>query len=64
MLTHLLLAFLSLQALAAANPFTARQRDNSVAITSLEKGVNSTSGYGNVAAAGNLSPFGDIGVGK
>lgn len=34
-----------------------------VQITSLEKNATSTVGSGNVAAAGNLTPFGDIGVG-
>ena len=48
---------------AAATPLTAHARDNSVAITSLEKNVTSTSGIGNVAAAGKLAPFNDIGIG-
>ena len=48
---------------AAATPSTAHARDNSVAITSLEKNVTSNSGTGNVAAAGKLAPFNDIGIG-
>jgi len=49
---------------ASATPLAAHKRDNTVAITSLEKHVNATSGSGNVAAAGRLSPFGDIGTGE
>ncbi|KAH5324036.1 hypothetical protein HBI23_230930 [Parastagonospora nodorum] len=48
---------------ASATPLAAHKRDNTVAVTSLEKHVNATSGSGNVAAAGRLSPFGDIGTG-
>ncbi|CAN9406627.1 unnamed protein product [Alternaria alternata] len=48
--------------LASAMP-NQQRRANDVDITSLDKNVTSTSGVGNVAAAGSLSPFGDIGVG-
>lgn len=49
---------------ASATPLAAHKRENTVAITSLEKHVNATSGSGNVAAAGRLSPFGEIGTGE
>ncbi|CAN9438260.1 unnamed protein product [Alternaria alternata] len=48
--------------LASAMP-NQQRRANDVDITSLDKNVTSTSGVGNVAAAGSLTPFGDIGVG-
>ncbi|CAN9159539.1 unnamed protein product [Alternaria alternata] len=48
--------------LASATP-NQQRRANDVDITSLDKNVTSTSGVGNVAAAGSLTPFGDIGVG-
>jgi hypothetical protein len=51
-----------MQMLASATPHQHR-RANGVDITSLTKNVTSTSGSGNVAAAGSLTPFGDIGVG-
>jgi hypothetical protein len=64
MFSHLLLSFSLLHALASASPFAASEPDNSIAFTSLEKNMNSTSGSGNVAAAGKLTPFGDIGIGR
>jgi hypothetical protein len=58
-----ILSLLALSTLACANPvFNAR--DRGVAITSLEKNVTSSSGSGNVAASGHLTPFGDIGIGR
>jgi hypothetical protein len=63
MFTHIVIPFLALQALAFASP-TVYALDNGVAITSLEKNGTSTSGSGNVAAAGSLTPFGDIGIGN
>ncbi|CAN9430222.1 unnamed protein product [Alternaria alternata] len=51
-----------MQMLASATP-NQQRRANDVDITSLDKNVTSTSGVGNVAAAGSLTPFGDIGVG-
>lgn len=62
MFAQFVLPFLAMQMLASATPHQHR-RANGVEITSLTKNVTSTSGIGNVAAAGNLSPFGDIGVG-
>jgi hypothetical protein len=62
MFTRFVLPFLAMQMLASATPHQHR-RANGVEITSLTKNVTSTSGSGNVAAAGNLTPFGDIGVG-
>lgn len=56
------ISFLALQMLAAATP-TKQRKDGGVQITSLDKNVTSTSGTGNVAAAGTLAPFGEIGVG-
>jgi hypothetical protein len=63
MFGQILFSFIALQTLACANPIV-NTRDSSVAITSLEKSENSTSGLGNVAAAGHLMPFGEIGIGK
>jgi hypothetical protein len=63
MLSQFLVPFLALQALAFVSP-TVHARDNGVAVTSLEKNGTAISGSGNVAAAGSLSPFGDIGIGK
>jgi hypothetical protein len=63
MFSHFVVPFLVLQALAFASP-TVHTLENGVAITSLEKNGTSTNGSGNVAAAGTLSPFGDIGIGK
>jgi hypothetical protein len=55
--------FFASQALAlATSPVVARS--NSIAVTSLEKNVTTTSGSGNVAVAGSLAPFGNIGIGK
>ncbi|KAG9190339.1 hypothetical protein G6011_08427 [Alternaria panax] len=51
-----------MQMLASATPHQNRGADG-VDITDLNKNVTSTSGFGNVAAAGRLTPFGDIGVG-
>jgi hypothetical protein len=62
MFTKLAVSFLAMQMLASAMP-NQQRRANDVDITSLDKNVTSTSGVGNVAAAGSLSPFGDIGVG-
>ena len=62
MLAYILISYFVLNALAFATPITVA-RGSGVAITSLEKNVTSTSGSGNVAAAGNLTPFGDIGIG-
>ncbi|CAI9637622.1 unnamed protein product [Alternaria burnsii] len=62
MFTKLAVSFLAIQMLASAAP-NQQRRANDVDITSLEKNVTSTSGVGNVAAAGSLTPFGDIGVG-
>ncbi|CAN9417037.1 unnamed protein product [Alternaria sp. RS040] len=62
MFTKLAVSFLAIQMLASATP-NQQRRANDVDITSLEKNVTSTSGVGNVAAAGSLTPFGDIGVG-
>jgi len=38
-------------------------RDNGVHFVQVSNSTNTTSGVGQVSAAGNLSPFGDIGVG-
>jgi hypothetical protein len=58
---------LILLALAAALPTTAgtllEARQNPVDIVQLNKNVSGTSGSGDVSAAGNLSPFGKLGVG-
>ncbi|KAH7066083.1 hypothetical protein BKA63DRAFT_155023 [Paraphoma chrysanthemicola] len=54
---------LSLAVYAAASHIQQRPRASNIAITSLEKNVTTTSGSGNVAAAGSLAPFGDIGIG-
>ena len=62
MLSHFFIPFFAMQMLVSATPHQHR-RAGGVEITSLEKNVTSTSGSGNVAAAGNLTPFGDIGVG-
>lgn len=62
MFTKLAVSFLAMQMLASAMP-NQQRRANDVDITSLDKNVTSTSGVGNVAAAGSLTPFGDIGVG-
>jgi len=62
MFGHITISFLALQTLAAATP-TKQQENNGVKITSLDKNVTSTSGTGNVAAAGTIEPFGNIGVG-
>jgi hypothetical protein len=62
MIGYLSLTLLALH--ASATPLSAHKQDNSLAITSLEKNVTSTSGTGNVAAAGNLAPFGNIGIGE
>ncbi|KAB2103853.1 hypothetical protein AG0111_0g7481 [Alternaria gaisen] len=62
MFTKLAVSFLAMQMLASATP-NQQRRANDVEITSLDKNVTSTSGVGNVAAAGSLTPFGDIGVG-
>ncbi|CAN9428402.1 hypothetical protein CC77DRAFT_1023625 [Alternaria alternata] len=62
MFTKLAVSFLAMQMLASATP-NQQRRANDVDITSLDKNVTSTSGVGNVAAAGSLTPFGDIGVG-
>jgi hypothetical protein len=59
----LMVPFLVTQALAFATPRVVA-RDNSVTIASLEKNLTSTSGSGNVAATGSLTPFGNIGIGK
>ncbi|KAH7067176.1 hypothetical protein FB567DRAFT_258056 [Paraphoma chrysanthemicola] len=58
-----LFCFLSLTVYAAAARIQHSERESTVAITSLEKNVTTTSGSGNVAAAGSLAPFGDIGIG-
>jgi hypothetical protein len=59
----LLAPFFASQALAlATSPVVARS--NSIPVTSLEKNVTTTSGSGNVAVAGSLAPFGNIGIGK
>jgi hypothetical protein len=57
------LALILLALHAAATPSTTHTRDKSLAITNLEKNVTSTNGTGNVAAAGRLAPFNDIGIG-
>jgi hypothetical protein len=62
MFTKLVLPFLAVQMLASATPQQHR-RVGGVDITNLNSNVTSTSGSGNVAAAGSLTPFGDIGVG-
>jgi hypothetical protein len=62
MICLILIPFLASRALAFATPRVVA-RDSSVVVTSLEKNVTSTSGSGNVAAAGNLTPFGDVGIG-
>ncbi|RAR15234.1 pyridoxal reductase [Stemphylium lycopersici] len=62
MISYLVIPFFAMQMLASATPHQHR-RAASVEITSLEKNVTSTSGSGNVAAAGTLTSFGDIGVG-
>jgi hypothetical protein len=62
MFTKLAVSFLAMQMLASATP-NQQRRANDVDITSLDQNVTSTSGVGNVAAAGSLTPFGDIGVG-
>ncbi|KAL1793891.1 hypothetical protein ACET3X_007312 [Alternaria dauci] len=62
MFTRLVVSFLAMHMLALATPHQNR-RANDVDITALDKNVTSTSGAGNVAAAGNLTPFGDIGIG-
>ncbi|CAG5184818.1 uncharacterized protein ALTATR162_LOCUS11097 [Alternaria atra] len=62
MFTKLALPFLAMQMLASATPHQHRRADG-VDITNLNSNVTSTSGSGNVAAAGSLTPFGDIGVG-
>lgn len=58
-------ALLALANYAAASHLHARQASSSstVDINNLSKNVNGTSGTGDVSASGNLSPFGDIGVG-
>jgi hypothetical protein len=63
MFSQILFTVFAFQTLAYANPVF-NTRASSVAITSLEKSENSTSGLGNVAASGHLTPFGDIGIGK
>ena len=62
MFNKAILPFFTLQMLASAMP-QHHARASGVEVTSLEKNGTSTSGSGNVAAAGNLTPFGDIGVG-
>ncbi|KAI2488198.1 hypothetical protein Ptr902_02331 [Pyrenophora tritici-repentis] len=62
MLGHITISFLALQMLVAATPTTQGGNDG-VQITNLDKNATSTSGTGSVAAAGNLAPFGTIGVG-
>jgi hypothetical protein len=62
MFTKPVLPFFAMQMLASATPHQHR-RANGVDVTDLNKNVSSTSGSGNVAAAGGLTPFGDIGVG-
>lgn len=60
---RLLVPFFAIGAFAFATP-SVRAREDTLAITSLEKNVTATSGTGNVAAAGQLSPFGSIGIGN
>ena len=62
MFNKAILPFLDLQMLASAMP-QQHPRASGVEITSLVKNGTSTDGSGNVAAAGNLTPFGDIGIG-
>ncbi|KAF9692012.1 hypothetical protein EKO04_010121 [Ascochyta lentis] len=62
MFTTLFIPFLAMQVLASATSHQ-HPRANNVEITSLSKNITSTSGTGNVAAAGSLTPFGGIGVG-
>ncbi|KZM27257.1 uncharacterized protein EKO05_0001828 [Ascochyta rabiei] len=63
MVSQLILALTALQTLASATPSNHRQRSSGLAITSLAQTGNATNGTGNVAAAGTLPPFGDIGLG-
>ncbi|EOA86978.1 hypothetical protein ACJQWK_08791 [Exserohilum turcicum] len=62
MLGRILVPFLAMQVLVSATPQQGRSASD-VKITSLEQNGTSTQGIGNVAAAGNLTPFGGIGVG-
>lgn len=57
-----LLAVLALAHSVAASHLQPRQSP-SLDIVSLTKDVNATGGKGNVAAAGQLLPFGEVGVG-
>lgn len=60
-----LVTILALANFAFANHLHPRQSSSgaTVDINTLSKTVNSTGGTGQVAAAGTLNPFGDIGVG-
>ncbi|EUC27492.1 hypothetical protein COCVIDRAFT_98737 [Bipolaris victoriae FI3] len=58
----IVVSFVAMQMTAFAAP-QQQSGSSGVQITSLEKNATSTVGSGNVAAAGNLTPFGDIGVG-
>lgn len=53
-----------LASLTSASPHQQRQTSSGVVITDLNQNVTTTGGSGNVAAAGTLSPFGGIGVGR
>ncbi|KAL5120622.1 hypothetical protein ACEQ8H_001370 [Pleosporales sp. CAS-2024a] len=59
-----ILAFLlTLHVLVGATPHPVDKRNQRITFTSVGKTENSTVGAGNVAAAGNLIPFGNIGIG-
>ena len=62
MFNQVIVPFLAMQMLAYGMP-QQQPRASGVEITSLEKNGTSTAGSGNVAAGGNLAPFGTIGVG-
>jgi len=60
---RLLVSLISFCAVVSAAP-SVHVRDNTLAIISLGKNGTATRGTANVAAAGDLSPFGSIGIGK
>ncbi|KAF2131853.1 hypothetical protein P153DRAFT_415141 [Dothidotthia symphoricarpi CBS 119687] len=54
---------LALASVSSAYMLPKRQTSDGIAITDFNKNATSTSGIGNVAAAGTLAPFGEVGVG-
>ncbi|KAI8937523.1 hypothetical protein NX059_005241 [Plenodomus lindquistii] len=59
----LTLVTLALTSVVTATPYKLHQRANDVTVTQLDKSSNSTGGTADAAASGNLSPFGEIGLG-